>query len=103
MIVLRISANNPIGLRVALDGGAVIDGDLVKTGAATGENATKYEGRVRVVADGKTTEKDGGLDIGDSRDITIYVAAATNFNRNESGAMLAEGWQQKALTWISTR
>lgn len=98
VIMLRISANKPIGLRVALDGGSVIDGDLVKTGAATGENATKYEGRVRVVTDGKTTEKDHGLDIGDSRDIRIYVAAATNFNRNDSGAMLEEGWNQKALT-----
>jgi len=98
VIMLRISANKPIGLRVALDGGSVVGGDLVKTGAATGENATKYEGRVRVVADGKTTEKDDGLDIGDSRDITIYVAAATNFNRNDSGAMVEEGWKQKALT-----
>ena len=100
VIVLRISANKPIDLRVALDDGSVIDGDLVKTGAATGENATKYEGRVRVVADGNTLEKDGGLSIGDSRDITVYITAATNFNRNESGAMLAEGWNQKALADI---
>jgi alpha-L-fucosidase 2 len=97
VIMLRISANKPIDLRVALDGGSVVDGDLVKTGAATGENATKYEGRVRVVADGNTSEKDRGLSIGDSRDITVYIAAATNFNRNASGAMLAEGWNQKAL------
>ena len=56
VIVLRISANKPIDLRVALDDGTVIDGDLVKTGSARGENATKYEGRVRVVADGNSLE-----------------------------------------------
>jgi beta-glucosidase len=97
VIVLRISASRPIDLRVALDDGAVIDGDLVKTGAATGDNATQYEGRVRVLADGRTSEIDGGLSVGDSRDITIYIAAATNFNRNDSGLMLAEGWNYKAL------
>ena len=57
LIVLRISSNKPIDLRVALDGGTVVDGDLVKTGAATGDNATKYEGRVRVLADGTTTQE----------------------------------------------
>ena len=95
--MIRISANKPIELRVALDGGSVVDGDLVKTGAASGEKATKYEGRVRVVADGNTSEKDGGLSIGDSQGIAVYIAAATNFNRNQSGATLAEGWNQKAL------
>jgi beta-glucosidase-like glycosyl hydrolase len=97
VIVLRISASKSIDLRVSLDDGTVIDGDLVKTGAATGDNATQYEGRVRVIADGSTSEEDGGLSIGDSRDITVYIAAATNFNRNDSGAMLAEGWDDKAL------
>jgi len=97
VIVLRISANKPIDLGLVLDGGSVIDGDLVKTGAATGENATQYEGRVRVIADGHISEKDGSLNIGGSRKITAYIAAATNFNRKESGAMLAEGWEQKAL------
>ncbi|MBD3854742.1 MAG: glycoside hydrolase N-terminal domain-containing protein, partial [Acidobacteria bacterium] len=97
LIVLRISSNNPIDLRVALDGGTVVDGDLVKTGAATGNNATKYEGRVRVIADGTTTQEAQGLSIDGSRDIKVYIAAATNFNRNESGEMLVEGWNQKAL------
>ena len=97
LIVLRISSNKPIDLRVALDGGTVVDGDLVKTGAATGDNATKYEGRVRVIADGTTTQEAQGLSIDGSRDIKVYIAAATNFNRNESGEMLVEGWNQKAL------
>ena len=79
VIVLRISATKPIDLRVVLQGGAVDNGDLVKTGAATGENATKYEGRVRVVADGEIAQRDQGLDIGDSQDVTIYISAATNY------------------------
>jgi len=97
IIVMRISANQPIDLRLSLEGGTVVDGDLVKTGAATGDNATKYEGRVRVTADGTNAENDHGLSIAESRDITVYIAAATNFNRDEAGAMLAEGWHQKAL------
>jgi alpha-L-fucosidase 2 len=97
VIVLRISANKPIDLRIALEDGSIVNGDLVKTGAATGENATKYEGRVRVVADGETGQKDQGLNIGDSRDVTVYISAATNFDRNASGAMLAEGWNRTAL------
>ncbi len=97
VIVLRISADKPIDLGLVLDGGSVVDGDLVKTGAATGDNATQYEGRVRVVADGTTTEQGNGLSIGGSRDITVYIAAATNFNRRDSGAMLPEGWNKKAL------
>jgi len=97
VIVLRISANKPINLGLVLEGASVVDGDIVKTGAATGDNATKYEGRVRVVADGTTSEQGEGLNIGGSRDITIFIAAATNFNRDEAGVMLADGWQHKAL------
>jgi alpha-L-fucosidase 2 len=96
VIVLRISANEPIGLSVALDDGEIVDGDLVKTGSASGENGTRYEGRVRVVADGNMSAGDRNLSVSDSRDITIYVAAATNFNRQAAGAKLADGWQQKA-------
>jgi len=97
VIVLRISASKPIDLRIAIDGGSVIDGDLVKTGAATGEDATKYEGRVRVIADGNTAEKEQGLHIEAGQDITVLIAVATNFNRKDAGAMLADGWQREAL------
>jgi alpha-L-fucosidase 2 len=102
VIVLRISANRPIDMRIALEGGAIVNsdlvrGDLVRNAAATGENATKYECRVRVVADGETVHKDQGLNIGDSRDVTVYISAATNYDRKQAGAMLAEGWKRKAL------
>ncbi len=97
VIVLRISANKPIDLAITLDGGTIVNGDLVRRGAATGKNATKYEGRVRVFADGQTMQKNQSLNIGSSRELTAYVSAATNFDRNESSTMLAEGWNRKAL------
>jgi alpha-L-fucosidase 2 len=97
VIVVRISANKPIGLRIAIKGGTLENGDLVKTAAATGENATKYEGRVRVVADGKTASKDQGFEITECEDVTIYISAATSLDRINCGAMLAEGWNKKAL------
>jgi alpha-L-fucosidase 2 len=97
VIVVRISANKPIGLRIALEGGMLENGDLVKTAAATGENATKYEGRVRVVADGKPVEKEDGLEIANCEDLTIFISAATSFDRINCGAMLTEGWNKKAL------
>ena len=96
VIVLRISASEPIGLGVVIDDGTVVDGDIVKTGSASGEYGTRYEGRVRVVADGTTSAGQNGLDVSDSREITIYVAAATDFNREIAGAQLVDGWQQKA-------
>jgi len=97
VIVLRISSSKPIDLRVALEGGAIVNGDLVKSAAASGENATQYEGRVRVITDGKSIQKDQGLEVGDSRDVTVYISAATNFDRTQSGVMLAQGWNRKAL------
>jgi len=97
VIVVRISASKPIGLRIAMEGGTVENGDIVKTGAANGKNATKYEGRVRVVADGETAAKDAGLEVAGCEEVMVYVSVATSLDRINCGAMLAEGLSKKAL------
>jgi len=97
LIVIRISADNPISMRISLDKGKVEAGDIVKVGAADGENATKYIGRVRVLADGNTVPLDHGIEVRDCQEITIYLSAATNFDFSNSSSMLADGWQGKAL------
>ncbi len=97
VIVLRIDAAKPVSLRISLDGGAVEKGDLVKVGAADGVNATKYVGRARVLADGKIIPSGDSIEVRKSRKITVYLSAATNFDRKNSNHLLGEGWQKEAL------
>ncbi len=95
VIGVTITANRDIGLRVSLDGSRIEDGDLVKTGAADGEGATQFVGRARALPAGRpATEGDALLIRG--REITVYLSAATNFNRRNSHTALPEGWQAKA-------
>lgn len=84
VIVIRVSADKPIGLSVALDGGILEGGDIVKDGAADGPHATKYEGRVRVFTDGRVGEDGNTLTVDSAQQITICLAAATNFTSGDT-------------------
>jgi alpha-L-fucosidase 2 len=97
VIVLRIDAAKPIDLRISLDGGVVEEGDILKAGAADGINATQYVGRARVIADGEVVISGASLEVKKSRKVTVYVSAATNFDRKNSNHMLGPGWQKNAL------
>jgi len=72
------------------------NGDIVKIGDGKND-ATKVVSRVRVIADGKVSSSNKGLEVKDSSSITIILSAATNFDMRNSRAMRPEGWQAKAL------
>lgn len=95
VIVVMISANRETSVKVSLDAGAIENGDIVKNGS--GGNATQYVGRVRVFPIDKTEPVDNALEIKGSKEIAIYLSAATDFDRKNSLAKLPEGWQAKAL------
>ncbi|MDP6847943.1 MAG: glycoside hydrolase family 95 protein [Kiritimatiellia bacterium] len=97
IIVVTVSATKKIGVRVSLDGGVIENGDIVKTASASGNNATKFVGRARVLSSVKAQVADNALEIKDTDAVTIYVSATTDFNRRDSANKLPEGWQKKAL------
>jgi alpha-L-fucosidase 2 len=96
VIVVKITSKTEFGLDISWEDSEVRDGDIVRAGAATGDNATQFVGRVRVLADGTARPQENAVSVRGSTDVTIYIAAATNFNRTDSGQMLPEGWQTKA-------
>lgn len=97
VIAIQISSNKKIGLKVSLDGASIENGDILKTAAASGNNAARYVGRVRVLPTGKLHAADDAIEITDTTSITIYLAAATDFNRIDSNSKLPDGWQRKPL------
>jgi len=97
VIVVAITADREIGLGVSLEGGAVVDGDVVKDAAATGEGATRYVVRARVLSNGRSSASGEALEVRGGDEIAILVSVATDLDRHEAGAKLAPGWRQKAL------
>ncbi|MHC4503969.1 MAG: glycoside hydrolase family 95 protein, partial [Planctomycetota bacterium] len=96
-VAVAISASADIGVKVSLNGGVIERGDIVKTGAASGKNATRYVGRVRVLPAGKVKAVGNAFEVRGARELTIYLTAATDFDRRDSEAKLPDGWQRKPL------
>ncbi len=97
VIVVTVSAESPVGLRVSFDGGIAEGTDIVLDGAGTGHDATRFRVRVRVATDGESRTVDGGLEVASTRETTIAIAVATDLDRDVAGAKLADGWQAAAL------
>ncbi|MEA1951841.1 MAG: glycoside hydrolase family 95 protein [Planctomycetota bacterium] len=97
VVEVRISADREISVKVSLSGGKINGTDIVKTGAGSGENATRYVSRVRALPAEKTEANGDALEIKNSKEIAIYLSVATNFDRKNSRAMLGDGWSAKAL------
>ena len=97
VIAVVISSSKKIGVKVSLDGAAIVDGDLVKSSAASGNNATKYIGRVRVLSAENVGVADAVIEVKDTDEVTVYLCAATDFNRKDSASKLPDGWQKKPL------
>ena len=95
-IVVRIFADNAIGIRLSLDGAVVEADDLVKRGSGTGDHpdVVRYEGRVRLIESVATQE--GALVAPARFEHTILISAATNLDRHNTEAMLPDGWEVKA-------
>ncbi len=97
VIAVMISASRDISVKVSLDKGVVENGDIVLAGAASGENATQYVGRVRAFPVDKTEPVGDALEIRGSKEVTIYLSVATDFDRKKSQSKLPDGWQAKAI------
>jgi alpha-L-fucosidase 2 len=96
VIAVVISANREIRVTVSLDESKIENGDIVKLGAGTGEGGTRFVGRVRAFPANKTSPVGDALEIGGSKEIVVYLSAATDFDRQNSQATLPDGWQAKA-------
>ena len=97
VIAVTIRSDQPIDLRIMLDGATVDAGDLVKDASAGGDQGTRFVGRVRVVSPAGAAGQNDALEVKQAKEITIYLSASTDFNRVEPSQKLAEGWQEKAL------
>ena len=85
VIAVLISADRNISVDVSIDGGLIDDGDLVKNGAGTGASATRFVGRVRAFPSDQVEATSDRLQIKNSKEIAIYLSAATNFDRGIAG------------------
>jgi len=95
VIAVTISSDKKIGVRVALDGSKIENGEIVKVGAATGKNATRYVGRVRISEAREVQAVGNAIEVKDAHRVTIYLSVATDFDRRNSGARLPAGWEKK--------
>ena len=92
------SCRSPLTSRLIWSLGWMAPGSRAKTvswmGKAAGKLGTKFQNRIRL--QGATASADGTkLEMKGTQQATILMTVATNFNRQNSAAPLADGWQQK--------
>ena len=98
VIAVTIQSDKPLDLGVTMDGATVEGGDLVKIAQATGAEGTRFIGRVRVAHPAAAASATGdALELKQTESVTLYLSAATDFNRQDPSEKLADGWQQQAL------
>lgn len=97
VIAVTVSGLRKSSIKVSLDGGVVVNGDIVKDAAADGNEATKYVGHVRVLPLDKTKVIENSIEVQGADSVTILLSAATDFDRTDSSAKLKDGWKKKAL------
>lgn len=97
LVLVHITATQPISLDIAMEGANVEHGDLVLRSQASGPQGTKFVSRVRARADGRMEPSDESLVIRDSQEITLLLSVATDVDRNAPGKTLPRGWETKAL------
>ena len=96
VIVIHLRADKPVSLRLSMAGAEVVDGDLVKTSIAPDDSATGFLCRARVKTAASLQAREHALEVRQFTAATIYLAIATNFNRENTATWLPEGWQRKA-------
>ncbi|PXA04974.1 hypothetical protein DDZ13_03130 [Coraliomargarita sinensis] len=97
LVLVHVTANQPISLQVGMEGATTEGGDLVLRKQASGPKGTKFVSRTRARADGQISQEKENLLITDSREITLMLSVATDVDRNAPGTTLPEGWEAKAL------
>ncbi|MGB0414921.1 MAG: glycoside hydrolase family 95 protein, partial [Coraliomargarita sp.] len=96
VIVIHITADKAFALSVSMEGATIENGDLVKSAAGTGKDATRYVSRVRSLADNNAETDGDALKLENTKSVILYLSAATDYNRIQAGQNLADGWQPKA-------
>jgi len=97
ILIVHITATDPIPVGVRLEGSEVEDGDLVLRKQASGPMGTKFISRVRALPGNQVESGDQSLHISKSEAVTLLLSVATDVDRNAPGTTLADGWQAKAL------
>ncbi|MFA7174200.1 MAG: glycoside hydrolase N-terminal domain-containing protein [Kiritimatiellia bacterium] len=97
VIAITIDMPSEAKIRINVDGGVVEGCDIVKRGAATGEGATRYVGRIRVLPADKLRVDNQMVEVTDCTQVTILVSIATDLDRHTAGAKVSGGWQDNAL------
>ena len=93
-LVVQISSDKPLDLVTWMDGARIEGEDCVMDGQGSGKLGTKFQNRIRL--QGATASADGAkLVMKGTQQATILMTVATNFNRANCAAPLADGWQQK--------
>jgi len=93
-LVVHITSDKPLDLVTWMDGAKIEGEDCVMDGQGTGKLGTKFQNRIRLK--GASASADGTkLEMKGTQQATILMTVATNFNRQNSAAALADGWQQK--------
>ncbi len=97
LVLVHITATQPIEIDVAMEGAEIEQGDLILRSQASGPHGTKFVSRVRARADGRIEHNDESLMIRGSQDITLLLSVATDVDRDAPGRVLPGGWEIKAL------
>ena len=93
-LVVQISSDKPLDLVTWMDGARIEGEDCVMDGQGSGKLGTKFQNRIRLK--GASASADGTkLEMKGTQQATILMTVATNFNRANCAAPLADGWQQK--------
>ncbi len=96
LVAISVTTSRPLDLRLAFDqDGVTEDGELLKRGAATGHDATRYLARVRATTDGALHAADDVLRVTRSRTTRFYLAAATDIDLANPRQKLPPGWEDK--------
>lgn len=96
VIAITIAADQQTKIRLSVDGGSVENNEIIKRGAATGTDATRYVGHIRALPAAKVRADKQHLEISEPGQITVLVAITTDLDRRNAGAKLPDGWQNKA-------
>ena len=97
IVVVQIESERTLDVSVGLRGARAEGNDLVISGSATGEDATRFVCRIRVLPDGAARVVGDRLQIRDARRATILLAVTTDLDRSAAGSKLPDGWQARAL------
>ena len=94
VIAIRIQSDNPFQLQVGMEGAVTEGSALVLNGQASGDFGTKFQCRVHAQpSPNHVKASEGKLQFVETRDLTLYLTVASNFNRQDSAKPLDEGWQ----------